>query len=106
MHARAEHVICVFSTVNAECAEERKHVPSSDEHLHSKENFIGIFLDVASAKNDFNGVGNQFWWQRQSIDTPVTDKRPTTSRSICSVGQSTRGPYKATSFFPRVNTEG
>ena len=75
-HARAEHVICVFSTVNAEGVEERKHVPSYDAHLHSEENFIGILLDVASAKNDINGVGNQFWWQRQSIDTPVTDKRP------------------------------
>ena len=75
-HARAEHILCVFSTVNAAGVEERVNIPSHEAHLHAEENFIGILLDVASAKNDIGGVGNQFWWPRQSQDTPVSEKRP------------------------------
>jgi hypothetical protein len=75
-HARAEHILCVFSTVDAAGVGERVNIPSHDAHLHAEENFIGILLDVASAKNDIGGVGNQFWWPRQSRDTPVSEKRP------------------------------
>ena len=73
-HARAEHVQCVFSSLNDLGVSERIHVPSYDAHLHPEDNFLGILLDIASAKNDISGAGNQFWWERKQ--GPKLDTHP------------------------------
>jgi hypothetical protein len=75
-HARAEHVVCVFSYDDEFGATQRINVPSYEAHLHSEEKFLGILLDVASAKNDIAGAGNQFWWERRSQDEPPSANRP------------------------------
>jgi hypothetical protein len=59
-HALAENITCIFAT--SATKEEQVHVPSSNAWQYEESLLRGVLLDVRSAKNDGNGLGNQFWW--------------------------------------------